>query len=61
MTDKPEKKATLSKIKYMFVFFPVACLRVCGDIAVLSVFGINVYYRVGICRRLFGINWGCND
>lgn len=45
-------------IKYCIVFFPVATYQRVGDITRLTVFGLQIYARVGDARSLFGFTWG---
>lgn len=46
--------------QYLIVFFPVACLTVCGDVKKLSVLGSTVYERAGDARRFLWLKWGSN-
>lgn len=39
----------------LYVFFPVAVWRAYGDLAVLTVFGVPVYRRIGVLVKILGI------
>lgn len=43
-------------VEYRIVFFPIATWRATRDLAVLTVFGIPVYRRVGDLVNIFGFN-----
>ena len=40
----------------LYIFFPIAIWRASGDLAVLTVFGIPVYRRIGDLVNILGFN-----
>lgn len=50
-------KMEVNITQYRIVFFPIACLSVCGDVVKLSVLGFTVYQRAGDLSEILGFQW----
>ena len=47
----------VNKSTYYAVFIPFASKETCGEVAVVKVFGLTAYERVGNVRRIMGMTF----